>query len=134
MSGEIYLSAASRWIEIGLAVSGVLILFFAWRAFMSFHAWGEGAEYEMLGIDAPRPGTERPAPGSRRHEAGTVGAEDRIVRIGFTIALSYLGTTWFGVGSPAMWIMAGPIVYLMITALAGRDPLYRRFGITTQPH
>ena len=42
------------WLEGALALSGVLILLFAARAFMSRHAWSDGAEYEMLDMEIPR--------------------------------------------------------------------------------
>lgn len=124
----IYLTPVSRLIEIALGVSGLAILLFAARAFLSSHAWGDGAEYDML--DLPRPkAKEKQRPTA---PPGTIGVEDRIVRFGFSFALGYLAGTWFGIGSLAMWILCLPVVYFILTALTGKDPIYRKLGLTTQ--
>lgn len=177
----IYLTPISRLIEIALAVSGIVILYFMGRIFVSKHAWGDGAQYEMLGLSAPQrddvdaldnvasvrevtasggpiagaavadaadsgaADVDVAAPGAADMEQtfaaveedhavleGVVGLEDRIVRFGFTLALSYLAITWFGILSLAMWLLTLPVVYLFGTAVVGKDPLYRWFGLTTE--
>ncbi len=149
------MSDALLWLEGGLALSGLLILLFAARAFMSRHAWSEGAEYEMLDLPVPQEGaggvgsqTEDGVDGavgeaggaaaaaelSSRERAvrpGEVGLEDRVVRFGFVIALNYLAFTWFGFGSPAMVAFVVLSLYALVTACVGRDPVYTRFGIST---
>src|SRR5690625_4297726 len=143
------MSPISKIIEIGLAVSAVVILYFMARIFVSKHAWGDGAQYEML--DLPTPPQEDfgvlDAADDAVDEAtlatlaeeedaaaqqGLIGMEDRIVRFGFTIALTYLSITWFGIRSMAMWLLIAPVLYLLVTALVGRDPIYKRLGLTTE--
>lgn len=140
----IYLTPISRLIEIALAVSGIVILYFMGRIFVSKHAWGDGAEYEMLGLSAPERDdvdvldnvdSVREVTAAEEEHAvleGVVGLEDRIVRLGFTLALSYLAITWFGILSLAMWLLTLPVLYLFGTAVVGKDPLYRWFGLTTE--
>lgn len=149
----IYLTPISRLIEIGLAVSGIVIVYLMARLFVSRHAWGEGAEYEMLGLATPErlndadagalganagnEGRSAFAPKASVKEdvaalQGLVGLEDRIVRFGFTLALMYLAITWFGIRSLAMWLLIVPVLYLFGTALVGKDPIYRWFGLTTE--
>lgn len=148
----------SRILEIGLAVSGIAILYFMARIFVSKHAWGDGAQYEML--DLPTPDREnfealdargqvhaattlaatdahvavdiRGEESDYAAERGLIGLEDRIVRFGFTLALTYISITWFGIRSMAMWLLALPVLYLLITAFVGRDPIYKMFGLTTE--
>lgn len=124
---DVYLTPISRFIEIALGVSGLAILLFAARAFLSSDAWGDGAEYDML--DLPRPKAKKKQ--GQSAPPGTIGVEDRIVRLGFSFALGYLAGTWFGIGSLAMWILCLPVVYFLITSLTGKDPIYRRLGLTT---
>lgn|SRR5690625_2660767 len=127
MSG-VYLSPVSRLIEIALGVSGLAILVFTARAFLSSDAWGDGAEYDML--DLPRPkGKKARVPNA---PPGTLGIEDRVVRLGFSFALGYLAGTWFGIGSLAMWVLLAPVAYFLITGVRGKDPIYRKLGLTTR--
>lgn len=169
----IYMTPISKFIEIALAISGLVILYFASKIFASNHAWGDGAEYEMLDLepettysgaarsqatrsDAARseaahrvavhtvdargdigaPSSAAVASDVHRHDdpaaRGVVGVEDRIVRLGFTIALTYLAITWFGINSPAMWGLIAPVLYMGATAIIGRDPVYRRLRLTTK--
>lgn len=154
MDGGVYLTPISRLIEIGLAVGGIVIVYLMVRLFVSRHAWGEGAEYEMLGLAPPEGDGFEPDSDARVAGAGVgvvaegeyagaeeedraalkglIGLEDRIVRFGFTIALTYLAITWFGIRSLAMWLSVAPVVYMLATALVGRDPIYRWFGLTTE--
>lgn len=149
MQDSIYMSPWSHLIEVGLVVAGLLIMFLIFRTFGSRHAWGEGAEYEMLDLPMPdeaeatmtatsvqaADATASVATGEADEpdEAiGFMGLEDRIVRGGFSIALIYISITFFGVRSLAMWILLAPIVYFAVTCAVGRDPLYRMFGISTK--
>lgn len=145
------MTPASRIIEIGLAVSALVILYFMARIFISKHAWGDGAQYEMLDLPTPERENfdmldetelgsasmaEAAFHGDEEDdlaaEQGLIGMEDRIVRFGFTLALSYLSITWFGIRSVAMWFLALPVLYFVITAMVGRDPIYRALGLTTE--
>src|SRR5690625_4475060 len=148
----VYMSPISRILEIGLAVSAIAILFFMARIFVSKHAWGDGAQYEMLDLPTPAeedfgmlddseasPVSASDATGlpggvdeDGAEQQGLIGLEDRIVRFGFTIALSYLSITWFGIFSMAMWLLIGPVTYLLVTAFAGKDPIYKWLGLTTE--
>lgn len=148
----VYLTPISRLLEIILAVSGIVIVYLMARLFLSRHAWGDGAQYEMLDLATPERddfdmvdetgvGQEESAVVTAESEfvekdhaalEGLVGLEDRIVRFGFTLALSYLSITWFGIRSLAMWLLVLPVLYLAGTALAGKDPIYRWLGLSTQ--
>lgn len=130
------MSDATAWLEVALAIGGLLILLFASRAFMSRHAWGDGAEYEMLDLAIPHhePASTQRQAGREHGRPGAVGLEDRVIRFGFFIALNYLAFTWFGIGSPAMlaFVLAG--MYALVTGWVGRDPLYALFGVSTTFH
>src|SRR5690625_4754459 len=146
----VYMSPISRILEIGLAVSAIAILFFMARIFVSKHAWGDGAQYEML--DLPTPAEDdfgildesraavdgwaddasMDAEADEAAKQGLLGLEDRIVRFGFTLALTYLSVTWFGIRSMAMWLLIVPVLYLLVTAFSGKDPIYKRFGLSTE--
>lgn len=131
-----------------LAVGGLTILALIAKGLMSSHAWGDGAEYEMLDMDVSErelegtadsgsstitPGEGDGGPnGHSVGSVGTLGIADRVCRFGLAIAMTYLSFTWFGRGSPAMWfgiIFGG---YATVTFLVGRDPIYRRLGISSK--
>lgn len=144
----------TTWLEIGLAFSGVVIIFFAARALMTDHAWGDGAEYEMLGLETPSDvggsadggpsfggasgaALGGPVPDERggknpEGHRGWLGIEDRIVRVGIGIGSGFLAFTWFGKGTPAMWILVTVSAYSLITFIAGRDPIYKKMGWSTR--
>lgn len=152
MMQGIYWTPISRVLEIVLGIGAIAIVYLMARSFMSKHAWGDGAQYEMLGLEVPedvgedgagdldlrqdvRAGLAVKELEHDKDEAvlqGLIGLEDRIVRFGFTIALTYLSITWFGIRSMAMWLLALPVLYLLVTAFVGKDPIYRRLGLTTQ--
>lgn len=110
---------------------------------MSRAAWGEGAEYEMMDMEPPQRHATVPIEHGKHQEStwkecpeeetvGLIGIEDRIVRIGFSIALTYLAITWFGIRSLAMWVLTVPVLYFVITSMVGKDPIYTMFGLTTK--
>lgn len=134
----------SGWLEPILAASGVALLFFIAKGLMSSHAWGDGAEYEMLDLPAPasRMTSRRTESGSGSRSrtgndgegkgAGTLGVADRVSRFGFFVMLMYVSFTWFGRGSPAMWVGLTLGVYAIATCCIGRDPVYNYFGVSTR--
>lgn len=152
--GGIYWSPISRLLEIVLGAGAIAIVYLMARSFMSKHAWGDGAEYEMLDLAMPGEDADEAALAELGEETGGVrptsdvetdfgveedtaalqgliGLEDRIVRFGFSIALLYLSITWFGIQSVAMWLFMTPVFYLAVTGFIGKDPVYRWVGIST---
>ena len=83
----------------------------------------ERPKYEMLGISPPEARPER--------VAGRVGIEDRVVRLGLTGASLYYASR-LGWETPLGIVLGVLGVYLLLTGLLGRDPLYYGLGWDTR--
>ncbi|ROO27294.1 hypothetical protein SAOR_08835 [Salinisphaera orenii MK-B5] len=102
------------WEAIALATgAGIVILFLAALRHEEFDA--EAPKYEMLGLPVP---TRPPRRGS-----GRLGPTDRIVRLG-AIGAAFYYAGHFGWGEPVGLVLALVGLYLSVTGLFGRDPIY----------
>lgn len=83
----------------------------------------ERPKYEMLGQEPP----EAVAP----KRPGRLGIEDRVIRLGLVGASLYYAARlgWVHPGGIALGVLG---VYLLLTGLSGRDPLYRWRGWDTR--
>jgi hypothetical protein len=83
----------------------------------------ERPKYEMLGISPPEVERER--------IPGRLGVEDRVLRLGLVGASLYYASR-VGWTHPVGIVLGTVGVYLLITGLIGRDPLYYALGWDTR--
>ncbi len=82
----------------------------------------EAPKYEMLGL-------EPPVPPQSAHAAGRLGPVDRVVRLGLIGAAFYYAARW-GWASPLGVVLSLIGVYVTVTGLWGKDPVYRLLART----
>lgn len=110
-----------NWLGILLGVGALALIVLA--VFRGEFQEIEKPKYEMLGQEPP---TEiKPA------RPGRLGIEDRIIRVGLALAGGYYASR-FGWGSALGIVLAVLALYLGVTALLGRDYLYKILKLDTR--
>lgn len=105
-----------------LALSGVMLL---WAFRRGQFRDTERAKYEMMG-------TAPPPAGARGSGRANQGVEDRILRVCVAIVLFYYAFARLGIGSVGGVILTVAGAYLVLTGLAGYDPLYKLLKLDTR--
>ncbi|GEM_PF-1282580 len=86
----------------------------------------ERPKYEMLGLAPPPPEAQR------ERVPGRLGVEDRVIRLGLVGAAFYYAGARLGWTHPVGILLGVLGLYLLLTGLVGRDPLYYALGWDTR--